>query len=305
MAAIVTLTLNPALDITTSVDVVSHTHKLRCGPASTEAGGGGVNVARVADRLGATAPAILPLGGASGTRLARRARSRGRHACRYRLRGEARELHRQRTQHGQPVPLRGARRALDADTLQRCPRRVLAACADAKCFAISGSMPGGVPDGHITELIEAVAALGVDVVVDTSGPALLGDHGAESGGKAERSELCGAVGRELFTEYEIQGGLVELMASARCGAIVVSIGAGGAMVLDQDGRFVRFGPRRSGSPVPSLPVTPWWPAWPSSWRGAVRSTTPSISASRRARQLSSPPAASCVARPTLNPFTIS
>ncbi|MEZ5374994.1 MAG: hexose kinase [Acidimicrobiales bacterium] len=242
MAAIVTLTLNPALDITTSVDVVSHTHKLRCGPASTEAGGGGVNVARVADRLGATALAILPLGGANGTRLARELDLEGVMHADIGCEGETRESFTvNELSTGNQFRFVVPGEPLDADTLQRCRDEVLAACADAKCFVISGSMPGGVPDGYITELIEAVAALGVDVVVDTSGPALLEAIMAPSRVvKPSARELCGAVGRELFTEYEIQGGLVELMASARCGAIVVSIGAGGAMVLDQDGRFVRF-----------------------------------------------------------------
>ena len=63
---IVTLTMNPALDITTSTDVVHSTDKLRCNAARYDPGGGGINVAHVADVLGAWATDIYPAGGAAG-----------------------------------------------------------------------------------------------------------------------------------------------------------------------------------------------------------------------------------------------
>ena len=44
---VVTLCMNPALDITTDTDVVRPTDKLRCGPPRYDPGGGGINVAHV------------------------------------------------------------------------------------------------------------------------------------------------------------------------------------------------------------------------------------------------------------------
>ena len=65
-AQIVTLTMNPALDITTSVDVVRPTEKLRCGTTRYDPGGGGINVARIAHVLGGSVSAVFPAGGATG-----------------------------------------------------------------------------------------------------------------------------------------------------------------------------------------------------------------------------------------------
>jgi 6-phosphofructokinase 2 len=48
MAQIVTLTMNPALDIATATDCVVPTHKLRCEAPRYDPGGGGINVARAA-----------------------------------------------------------------------------------------------------------------------------------------------------------------------------------------------------------------------------------------------------------------
>ena len=44
MTEILTVTLNPALDLATSCASVSAGPKLRCGPETAEPGGGGVNV---------------------------------------------------------------------------------------------------------------------------------------------------------------------------------------------------------------------------------------------------------------------
>ena len=66
MDSIVTLTMNPALDITTDADVVRPTDKVRCTGVRYDPGGGGVNVAQVAHNLGASVTAVFPAGGATG-----------------------------------------------------------------------------------------------------------------------------------------------------------------------------------------------------------------------------------------------
>ena len=71
MPEIVTLTINPAIDIFVNVDRVEPTRKLRCSPPKRDPGGGGINVARVAHRLGADVLAIYPIGGQIGKLLQR------------------------------------------------------------------------------------------------------------------------------------------------------------------------------------------------------------------------------------------
>ena len=66
MAAIVTLTMNPALDIATTTDRVIPSHKLRCAAPHFDPGGGGINVARAIHALGGDAIAIFPIGGPAG-----------------------------------------------------------------------------------------------------------------------------------------------------------------------------------------------------------------------------------------------
>lgn len=63
---ILTLTVNPALDISTSTEQVSSGHKLRCGASRLDPGGGGINVARVIQRLGGQTLAVYTAGGPTG-----------------------------------------------------------------------------------------------------------------------------------------------------------------------------------------------------------------------------------------------
>ncbi len=60
---IVTPIFSPTLDVATAVDVVTPSRNLRCEPPRFEPSGGGMNVARVAPRLGADAIAVAPFGG--------------------------------------------------------------------------------------------------------------------------------------------------------------------------------------------------------------------------------------------------
>ncbi|MGC2690705.1 MAG: PfkB family carbohydrate kinase, partial [Pseudolabrys sp.] len=71
MPDIVTLTINPAIDIFVNVERVEPTRKLRGSAPKRDPGGGGINVARVAYRLGSTVAAIYPTGGAIGKLLHR------------------------------------------------------------------------------------------------------------------------------------------------------------------------------------------------------------------------------------------
>ena len=59
MDAIVTLTVNPTLDKSTSAQQVVPEHKLRCDVLRHEPGGGGINVSRAIRQLGGESVAFF------------------------------------------------------------------------------------------------------------------------------------------------------------------------------------------------------------------------------------------------------
>ncbi len=63
---IVTITPNPAVDLSTSIDKILPVAKLRGTSERRDPGGGGINVARVIKRLGGEAHAVYPVGGSIG-----------------------------------------------------------------------------------------------------------------------------------------------------------------------------------------------------------------------------------------------
>src|SRR3989304_5305795 len=69
--SIVTVTVNPAIDISTHAARVVPTQKLRCTKVRRDAGGGGINVARGIKRLGGGVRAVYPIGGPIGELLVR------------------------------------------------------------------------------------------------------------------------------------------------------------------------------------------------------------------------------------------
>ena len=63
MPNVTTVTLNPALDVTTSVERMLSGRKLRCRVPRIDPGGGGVNVSRAMAKLGEASTALLATGG--------------------------------------------------------------------------------------------------------------------------------------------------------------------------------------------------------------------------------------------------
>lgn len=173
MPALITLTLNPALDLATTTDHVAPTHKLRCGPVQRFAGGGGINVARVLHRLGADVCAWALAGGAVGTQVRQLLAAEGVPTLLQPISGDTRE----NFSVVETTTSQEFRFVLPGPTLQPAEWQ---ACLDAlathtpppRWLIASGSLPPGTPDDFYAQLARAASGRGVRVAVDTSGPPL-------------------------------------------------------------------------------------------------------------------------------------
>lgn len=88
---ILTVTLNPALDLSSATDAVRPDLKLRCDKAVADPGGGGINVSRAIKILGGRSTAMVALGGATGTRIADLLKADGLSLVRLTAPGETRQ----------------------------------------------------------------------------------------------------------------------------------------------------------------------------------------------------------------------
>jgi 6-phosphofructokinase 2 len=230
---IVTLTINPAIDIFVNVDRVESTHKLRCSPPKRDPGGGGINVARVAHRLGADVMAIYPIGGQIGKLLHRLVEREDIASLVTPSHVETREnftAYEEETGAQYRFVLPGSRlhRAEWEAVLDR-----LASLTEAPKFVVaSGSMPPGAPDDFFARVARQAKALGAKTVVDTCGPALAA---ALAEGvtiiKPNLVELTQYVTGPLERDHDRIAACRQLAADGRAEIVALTLGDHGSLLV--------------------------------------------------------------------------
>lgn len=233
MTAIVTLTMNPALDVTTSTPAIEPTHKLRCTAPRYDPGGGGINVARTIVRLGGDVLAIFPSGGATGAYLTRLMEREAVPTQVIPIAGTTRESFAV-TDEGSGEQFRfvlpGPR--LVAGERRACFEAVAAVLPAPGWLVAGGSLPPGVGDAFYAELADLCRTRGIRFVLDTSGPALAACRGANAFLiKPSVSELASLVGGPLESESAELDAALAIHSLGYAENVVVSLGGRGALVV--------------------------------------------------------------------------
>ncbi|AQT79283.1 phosphofructokinase [Mycolicibacterium litorale] len=233
---IVTLTMNPALDITTSTDVVHSTDKLRCTAARYDPGGGGINVAHVADVLGAGATAVFPAGGPAGEMVTNLLVAEGLSVHRVKIGGTTREsftVDEDSTGKQYRFVLPGPELTLAEQT--ECLLHLRRAAASAAIVVASGSLPPGVPPDFYQQVANVCADIGAVFILDTSGGGLKHVNSGVSLLKPSLRELRECVGGDLATETEQLAAARHLIDRGCAEHVLVSLGAQGALLATRSG----------------------------------------------------------------------
>jgi 6-phosphofructokinase 2 len=236
MSRIVTFTPNPAIDVSTSVDRVMPTHKLRCSALRRDPGGGGINVARIVRRLGGEVTAIYPRGGATGEALTRLLEREGIVSETLQIAQETREdfsVHEETTGRQFRFVLPGPELA---EPEWRACLDTLGALTSPPDFVIaSGSLPPGVPSDFYARACRVAKSRNAKFVLDTSGAAL--DAALIEGIyliKPNLRELSEAVGEHLNDEASWVRACARLVRSGRAEIVALTLGHRGAVLVDRD-----------------------------------------------------------------------
>jgi 6-phosphofructokinase 2 len=241
---VVTLTLNPSLDTSSSVESMEPDRKLRASAPRHDPGGGGLNVARVVAELGVDAVAVAALGGHFGAVVDDLVRARGLALRAVPIAGATRQnmtVHDRssggdyRIIHPGPALSNG-----EWDTVRTT---VLDEVDPATILVLSGSLPAGVPADGFARLAREVVACGGRVVADTSGPALLDVLAAPILlAKPSIDELAEITGRSISGLADAAAAAAGLIGPGRCSALLVSAAAAGAVLVTSDRRPVLLRP---------------------------------------------------------------
>ena len=234
-ARIVTLTLNPAIDISSEADVVRHTHKTRTYNEAIEPGGGGINVARVLHRLGADVRAMFLGGGMTGKVLDELMGRAGIDRQMISIAGDSRiSLTVVETSTGHEF--RFVPRGPDVNAAEGVSVLDEARSIDCDYFVASGSLPPGIAEDFYAKIGAVISARGARFVLDTSGAAL--QLALEAGGiflvKPSRGEFESLAGRGL-NKNELAEEAQRLVASSKVENIAITLGRDGAILATRSG----------------------------------------------------------------------
>jgi 6-phosphofructokinase 2 len=231
---LVTLTLNPALDLASTAETVEPTHKIRTKDEHIDPGGGGINVARVIHALGGDATALVLAGGFTGQMLDQLLAEAGVKRRILPIQGRTRislaVLDRATGAEYRFVPEGPEVSATELDA-------ALAAIAETPgdWLIASGSLPLGAPVDIYASIARGAAERGQKFVLDTSGPALEAAlHQGVYLIKPSLREFEGLVGRRLQERAEQEAEAMALVRAGAVGMLAVSLGADGAMLATAD-----------------------------------------------------------------------
>ena len=241
MSAIITYTANPAIDVWAQCDTVVPTEKTRVRDVRYDAGGGGINVARVLTALGAQAVPVYLAGGATGPlfeALLKRTISQGEAIA---IAGDTRlseVIYERSTGHELRFVAEGpVVSEEEAISVRDHVGRLLAKAKKGDWFVASGSLPRGLPARHYLDLAAMAHARGLFFALDCSGEALRTccREGRIDLLKLSRSELGEITHHPLTDRSSVETAALGLVAGGRIARVLVSLGPDGALLADQTG----------------------------------------------------------------------
>jgi len=246
---ILTITLNPTVDIATTAPRVIPEKKLRCGPPQTDPGGGGINVARAIRLLEGQATALIAIGGATGAHMLQLLALEGVPTVAFQGPGETRQSF-SATDQTDGAQYRFVMPGPDwrQEDVDRGLNSIDQSTGHETLVVLSGSQPPGVAKEFPSILAAHVAGRGARLIVDTSGPALhalaKGSHEPIFALRMDSAEAEELAGRALPDRADSAGFAAELVARGAAHNVVIARGADGSVMADADSRW-----HATGAPI--------------------------------------------------------
>ncbi len=243
MSTILTLTMNPTIDISARAKNVAANRKIRCTEPANDPGGGGINVSVAMQELGCESTAMFPCGGPPGDILKQLLQKRG-----------IRQI---------PVPIDGWTRQnltvadasgedeyrflmpgpeINKTEVDRCLKALRKVEPRPDYLVANGSFPPGVPPHFVRDLVAVAWEHDARLVVDTSGEAL---QSAVTEGvfliKPNLREFKALIKdldipqADIDTESGQEKALTDLIQQGACRVAVLSLGAAGLVLATADG----------------------------------------------------------------------
>ena len=234
MTSIITITLNAAIDKSTSITSLAAGKKLRCAPPCFEPGGGGVNVSRAIHKLGGETTAIYFAGGYTGEFYKQLLDDEKISSVAVKTRNHLREnlivfdrssgMQYRFTMPGPSIYEQEWKEILK--TIKEHDR--------ADFMVVSGSLPPGVPNDILANIAVIAKRNNIKLIVDSSGKALQNALTEEVYLiKPNLQELAELTGKNLASMDEAMNAAKTIVDRGKSKIIVVSLAEEGALLVTE------------------------------------------------------------------------
>jgi 1-phosphofructokinase len=231
---IITLTPNPSIDRTLEISSLTPGGVHRATAEHEEPSGKGVNVTRALTKNGIATLAILPVGGCAGAQLESLLRAERVTFEAIAIGGAVRVNVSLTEPGGRTTKINAAGPRLSDTELGDLTSALLDRVREGDWVVASGSLPGGVGGGYYATVCRLVHEAGGRFALDATGePFLAGLSAGPDVVKPNVDELEEAVGRRIDTLGDAVSAAQELI-ELGAGSAVVSMGPGGALLVDAD-----------------------------------------------------------------------
>lgn len=232
---VVTVTLNPALDLTGNLASLTPGAVNLVESGSLHPAGKGVNVAKVLAELGAKVTVTGLLGADNQEPFCQLFAELGAEDAFVRVKGASRINVKLVEQDGRVSDINFPGVEVGADDIAAFERTLFSLAETHDVFVISGSLPRGLSPEQSAQWIATLHEQGKQVLFDSSKAALTaGLEAAPWLVKPNDEELSDWAGKPLTHQAELKSA-AEQLATKAIANVVVSLGAEGVMWLDKDG----------------------------------------------------------------------
>lgn len=238
MHPILTIALNPAVDVSCSAALVRPTRKIRTDQQRYFPGGGGINVARVISILGGQVTLVYLSGGVTGKLLDECLQPISIHVKRYPVNTSTRvsfTVHEDQTGFEYRFVPEGSE-VTESEIIPVVNWLEAGPISEFAFVVASGSLPPGLAADTYVSLAKLAKIRGVRFVLDTSGDALeVALHDAPlflvKPSLGELEKYCG----ESLDEQQVREVALSLVGTRQIENIVVSMGGQGAILANSSG----------------------------------------------------------------------
>jgi 6-phosphofructokinase 2 len=235
--SVLTLTVNPALDKSSSIPNVLPDNKLYCKNIKYDPGGGGINVARVIQRLGGKVKAAFQSSGSSGKLLEELLQKEQIDFVNFDTNAWTREnfiVVDESTQKQYRFGMTGP--TYLRHEWEACLDLIKGTDPLPEFLVLSGSLAPGIPDDFYARICHWAKEKEIKLVLDTAGTPL--KKAIEVGAylvKPNLGELSAFAGKNQISQAEQEEIALQLIAAYDIEMVVVSLGSRGAMMASADG----------------------------------------------------------------------